>query len=426
MEEAFLHYIWKFQYFDKADLTTTEGASVSILRPGTQNSDKGADFQNSKVLIDNVEWNGCVEIHVNGKDWYQHQHDNDPGYNNVILHVVWDGQGKSTIRSDRSDVPVIELKDRVDAVVFEKYKKLTGSLDRIHCRPFLKGLDRLKVFEAFDKAIVVRLNRKAEEILIRLRKNNRDWEETCYQLLASNFGFKVNKEVFLSLAENLPFKVLQKHSDNLMQLEAMLFGVAGFLENDHGDEYYSVLKKEYHFLQRKYGLASFLTRHQWKFLRLRPANFPTIRIAQLAKLIHTQHRFFSTLIELVDPKKLVGSLKVEQSTYWIEHYDFGKKGARPLGVLGEDSISGILINTVAPLLAAYSVEKDDASYIEHALLILQNLKAEKNNIVNEWVNTGVKITSAFDSQACIELVTNFCTPRRCLSCSIGIDVIQRT
>ncbi len=424
MEEAFLHYIWKFQYFDKSDLRTSDGLPISIFRPGTINTDKGPDFENSRISIGEVEWNGSVEIHVKGKDWYNHSHHKDPSYDGVILHVVWDGQEKETLRSDDSKVPILELGKRIDSLIFEKYKKLTGNPDRIHCHSFLKEMDRLKIFEVFDKVVVERLNRKATEMLIRLRKNNFDWEETCFQLLSANFGFKVNKESFISLAENIPFKILQKHSNNIIQVEAILFGVAGFLDQDLEDDYHSLLKKEYSFLQKKYSFNSFLKRHQWKFLRLRPANFPTIRIAQLAMLIHVHQKFFSSLIELTEIVELKKIIKVEQSSYWRQHYDFGKKAERKIGVLGESSINNILINTVAPLMAAYSIEKDELSYLEYALVILQKLPPESNNIITEWKNSGTKITNAFDSQAAIELLNNYCNPKKCLDCSIGINILQ--
>ncbi len=424
MDEAFLHYIWKFQFFDKSDLQTTKGQPLNIIRPGFHNHDAGADFSDSRILIDKIEWNGSIEIHVKAKDWYAHQHHDDPAYNGVVLHVVWSSDNGNTKRSDQTDIPVLELKNRIDLSQFEKYRKLTNGRERILCKCFISSVERVKIFEAFDKAVVARLQRKANEILIRYRKNKKDWEETCFQILAGNFGFKVNKESFLSLAEAVPFKIMQKHSDNLIQIEAILFGIAGFLDRDIDDTYYNVLKKEYHFLKSKYGFSSYLGRQNFKFLRLRPANFPTIRIAQLAKLISIHQNIFSMLIHTRDTKKLIENFSITQSDYWLDHYDFDKKAKSRIGSLGRSGISNILINTVAPMLAAYSIEKDEPFYLDHAQVVLQNLNAEKNNITEEWSDAGVHIDTAFDSQACIELLNEYCQKKRCLECSMGIDILQ--
>jgi len=424
MDEAFLHYIWKFQFFDKTDLKTIGGDAINIIRPGILNNHAGADFSNAKIVFDDIEWNGYVEIHLDGNDWYHHGHHQNPDYDNVILHVVWSANGKTTKRSDLTEIPVLELKTRIFLSHYEKYRRLSNSKERILCRKFLKDIDRLKIFEAFDKALVKRLERKANEILVRLRKNDRDWEETCFQILAGNFGFKINKEPFLSLARSIPYKILLKHSDNLIQIEALLFGMAGFLNVNESDPYFNVLKKEFQFLQSKYQLSGFVFLQNWKFLRMRPANFPTIRIAQLAKLISIYQKLFSMIINTREVTELLTNFKVAQSEYWRNHYDFSKKSNRQMGGLGKKSIENIMINTVVPLLAAYSIEKDDVHYLERAQVILQNLKPEVNNITREWQEANVKITSAFDSQASIELINEYCSQKKCLDCSIGMEILQ--
>lgn len=424
MDEAFLHYVWKFQYFYKHDLTTTSGLPVHITRPGIHNHNAGPDFTNAKVTIGNIEWSGSVEIHIHEKDWYQHQHQKDRAYDNVILHVVWSADPAGTFRSDGTSIPVIKLCDRIDQKLLLNYEKLISSDDNIPCSHRFHKAERLKVFEMLDRVVVERLQTKANDILIRLRKNDNDWEETCFQLLASNFGFKVNKTQFIDLATRIPCKLLQKHADNLTQLEALLFGMAGFLEDDVDDAYFERLKKEFRFLCAKYKLSRILSRHHWKFLRLRPANFPTIRMAQLAHLLSEHQKLFSMFLNVKDVKILKGNLRAVQSEYWQRHYDFGKTTENKIGGLGEESINNIIINTCVPLLAAYSIEKDQQEYLDRALIFLQRTNSEKNKITNAWKNLGMRISSAFDSQASIELMNSYCLQKKCLDCSIGVSILN--
>lgn len=426
MDEAFLHFIWKFQYFYKQDLATTSGLPVQVVRQGIHNHDAGPDFLNARVVIDNMEWNGSVEIHINEKDWHQHGHETDKAYDNVVLHVVWNANATDTHRSDGTTIPVIELKDKVDHSLLERYQKLVSANDNVLCGKQIGKIDKLKVFETLDKVVVERLQKKAEEIMVRLRKNGNDWEETAFQLLAANFGFKINKDPFLDLAEKIPFKILRKHSDNLIQVEAILFGLAGFLESQAADAYVSILKKEFDFLQNKYRFSKILARHQWKFLRLRPANFPTIRLAQFARLLSEHQNFFSMFLSVKDIKTLKENLQCVQSEYWQHHYDFEKKTEKQVGSLGDGSINNIIINTCVPLLAAYSMEKDEQEYLDRALVFLQNINPEKNKIVNEWTRLGIRISSAFDSQASIELMNSYCLKKRCPDCNIGAAILQKT
>lgn len=424
MDEAFLHFVWKFQYFHKAGLATTSGLPVQIIRQGIHNSHAGPDFSNAKVLIGDIEWNGSVEIHIHEKDWYQHHHQEDRAYDGVVLHVVWDTSSNSTRRSDGTEIPTIVLKDRVDHALLDNYQQLIASEEKILCGKHLLKIDKLKIFDALDRAVVRRMQKKAEEIQVRLRKNGNDWEETCYQLLAANFGFKVNKSSFLFLAEHLPYKILHKHADNLLQVEALLFGMAGFLDEDGDDDYLRVLKKEFHFLQAKYQFSKIQARHQWKFMRLRPANFPTIRLAQLARILAHHQKLFSMFLSLREAKKLKEKFRVVQSDYWLHHYDFQKPTEKIIGGLGEESINNIMINTCVPLLAAYAMEKDEQEYLDRALVMLQQIPSETNGIVREWKNRGIRIGTAFDSQACIELMNDYCLPKRCLECGIGATLIQ--
>ena len=284
MKESFLHYIWQFQYFNKEALVTSDGISLQVFSTGILNSNAGPDFQNAKVKIGDIEWAGSVEIHIKSSEWNDHQHFKDAAYDTVVLHVVWIND-KPVLRSDGTSIPTLELKSRVDQALINSYKNLMESSNEIACAKILPIVDSLLIRSMLDSALVQRLETKADLVVEILKRNTHDWEQTTYELLAKNFGFKINSEPFQQLSRSLPYKLLLKHSDNLIQLEALLFGQAGFLEIEPGDEYYILLKREYKILKAKYSLVQRVKKSQWRFLRLRPANFPTIRIAQFASLI---------------------------------------------------------------------------------------------------------------------------------------------
>lgn len=424
MIEDFLHFIWKYQYFNKEHLCTTKGVPVNILRPGVANTNAGPDFLNAKIKIGDLEWNGHVEIHINSKSWYSHNHQKDAAYDNVILHVVWNGQDEVS-RHDGSTVPTIAIHNLVDPDLLNNYNKILSEEETLLCNRYLPGIKAIKVLEVFDKAVSKRLEDKALNVSKLLRNNKKDWEETTFHLLASNFGFNVNKESFLTLAKSIELKTILKHADNLLQVEALLFGQAGFLEEHFDDDYFKLLKKEYNFLNAKYGLKPRqLKRHQWKFLRMRPANFPTLRIAQLARVLSNRQKIFSMILNADDVAQVRKIFQLSPSDYWQCHYAFGKPTKRKIGKMGKNSIENIIINTFVPILAAYSIENDDQGYMEKALMWLQDLDPEINNKTKLWGNAGIKIKSAFDSQAAIEMINNYCTKKRCLECNIGVSLIK--
>src|SRR5918993_283267 len=275
MSEAFLHYIWQFQYFDKHELQTTSGDPIQIFNPGNRNSHAGPDFQNARMKIGNMEWIGSAEIHIQASGWTDHKHDRDASYENVVLHVVWKND-KPIRRSDGSLLPTLELINRVEDKFFVNYQRLVNSPETIPCTPFLTQVNELTTHAMMDKVLMDRLESKATKVAEIRNKTYNDWQETCYQLLAKSFGFKVNEDPFQQLAQLLPYKVLRKHADKLLHIEALLFGQAGFLEGEDDDQYYCLLKREYNLLRQKYQLSDRrLNKAQWKFLRLRPANFPT-------------------------------------------------------------------------------------------------------------------------------------------------------
>lgn len=424
MQEAFLHYLWQFQQFEKSDLKSTNGETIVVLKTGILNSDSGPDFQHSRLLINDIEWAGNVEIHLKSSDWNLHNHTTDEAYKNVILHVVWE-HNQEIKRTDGSLIPTLALKEITPSSVLEKYKNLIETERSIPCAEHFKEVSEISKIAAFDKALTKRLIEKSKIVEALLMQNNQDWEETAYQLLAKNFGFKLNAEPFLRLAQNIPLKILQKHRNNLLQVEAMLYGVAGF-QFETTDDYTTKLKQEYEFLSAKYGLKSKeLNQHEWKFLRTRPANFPTVRIAQLAKLITSEYSLFSLFIETKKFKHLLESLKIQQSEYWQKHYHFNKEASQSLKGLGKDSAENIIINTVIPLLVIFSQKADNQLLMERVIGFLENLPAEENKITTIWESLGMKISNAFDSQAGIELYNTFCTQKKCLQCNIGVEILRK-
>jgi hypothetical protein len=422
--ETFLHYIWQFQYFRKDDLKTSEGEPVQVFQPGIRNSNAGPDFSEAKIKIGKLEWRGSVEIHIKSSGWNDHHHSVDQAYEKVVLHVVWENN-RPILRTDGSIMPTLELKDRVDPSLWDRYKKLYTSTESIPCANSWNNIPNVTKLSMLDKTVVQRLELKARDVKTVFAKNHNDWEETCYQLVSKNFGFKVNAEPMLRLAQVLPYRILLKHLDKPMQIEALLFGQAGFLENVNEDDYLADLKREYRLLSRKYNLEAHQMKVvQWRFLRLRPANFPTVRLAQLASLLTTQRNLFSKIIESSTFNQIICLLTIHQSEYWRNHYQPGKKSKMNVPSIGISSIHNVIINTIAPLLTAYGQIHDEQSYIDRSIDALQHMPAENNKIIREWIDLGYKVSSAFDSQGLIELYNNFCLKRRCLDCMVGINIIK--
>lgn len=424
MSESFLHYLWQFQYFDKNDLRTASGEPVQVFYPGIRNTHAGPDFSNARIKIGDMEWVGSVEVHIHSSGWMEHKHHTDSAYENVVLHVVWKND-KPVERNDGTLLPAIELQDRVDDQMLLKYKRLVSSPQAVACSGTFREVSDVVKLSMLDKATSQRLELKAMQILEMQAMNNNDWEETSYQLISRNFGFKVNGEPFSQLAKALPYKFLLKHSDKLIQLESLLFGQAGFLEDTWADEYYNLLQREYQLLGRKYSLMEQrMNKAQWRFLRLRPSNFPTVRLAQLASLICKQRSVFSRILEAETYKQLKDLFSVQQSVYWQKHYRFFKSAKEAVPSLGESSIENIVINSVVPLLVAYGRSRDEQQFVDRAVNILQQIPGEVNTVTKQWMLLNLPAKTAFDSQGLIELFNNFCQKRRCLECAIGSVLVK--
>lgn len=424
MTESFLHYLWQFQYFNKKELATTSGESITILNPGILNSDAGPDFSQVKIKIGEIEWVGCVEIHIQSSGWYEHKHDTDTAYENVVLHVVWH-ENKPVFRKDGTPLPTLQLKDRADQGLLKSYQQLVNTAATIPCQSAFTKVDEITRHSMIDRAAMIRLEAKSKQVLKLLETNQGDWEETIYQLLAASFGFKVNKDPFLQLARSVPYKLIRKHRNSIVQIEALLFGQAGFLVSKSKDEYLTQLHQEFSFLNKKYNLAQAqLHPSQWKFLRLRPANFPSIRIAQFAALLSMSENIFSALIEVQRYEELEAMFRIQTSAYWKQHYRFTKPAASKVPEMGTESRDVILINTIIPVLIAYGQSHDDWNYVDRAVQFLQQIPAEKNKIIRTWRQLGCANLNAFETQGLLELYTNFCQRRACLNCNIGSVILK--
>lgn len=417
MNEEFLHYIWKFKLFDQQNLKTTTGEVVEIVKSGSHNTDAGPDFFNAQLKVDNTLWAGNVEIHVNSSDWKKHMHQQDKAYNNIVLHVVYQAD-VPIYRSSGEAIPTVELKERIQEKIYHNYLNFKSSNDWIPCEKQISATPPLIINSTLDRLLLERLERKSLSITNSLRLNNNNWEETFYQHLARNFGFKTNSEPFELLAKALPSLYLGKHKNSLLQIEALLFGQAGLLDQHFNDKYLQSLQNEYAFLKHKLKLQS-IEAHLWKFLRLRPVNFPTIRIAQFANLVYNSTHLFSKIIETTQCADLKKLMDVDVSEYWQTHYTFDKVSRLKTKHLGEEAVNNIIINTIVPFLFVYGKQKNEEKYVDRALQFLEQTSGENNEIIKRWKLLKMPVKSAYSTQALLQLKNEYCTAKKCLNCSIG-------
>ncbi len=421
MQERLLHFIWKHQYFDGQDLRSDGGETVQVLNPGRLNDDQGPDFLDAELLINNIRWRGHVEIHTKPLYWRQHGHHLDPRYNNVILHVVWE-DGEHAVRDDGTRIPSVILQPRTPTSIIERYHELVNGLPAIPCKSQLATVKGRHVIDALDDAMRDRYSEKARSVLKRWHANGKDWEQTSFEWLARHFGFSINNEAFETLAASVPFKILSRHRDRIFQLEAILFGMAGMLNRKNcPDLYYNRLKEEFSFLKYKYGLRPRMQGPEWKLLRLRPSNFPSLRIAQLAMLIHMTD---GKLYDGLSSEKIISSRVLRPSDYWRIHYDFGKKRKKEGGTMSTRSYRQLLMNTIIPFTWARSYTRGEYVAMRNIFDLLLQLEAEDNRIVRLWKETGVSMESALDSQGYLALYRQKCSRRQCLSCPVGTELLR--
>jgi hypothetical protein len=420
--EEFLHYIWEQQLFYRENLKTASGENLEIISTGRRNSDSGPDFFNAKIKIGQTIWAGNIEVHKKASDWPLHNHQTDKAYDTIILHVVEEND-KPVFRASGVEIPVFCMK--FPDHFRQNYQQLLDAKTWVACQNQFHKINPVILQLGFNRLMVERLEAKTGEIIERLHQNNNDWNETFYHVLARAFGFKVNSLPFEMLAKSLPLQILAKHKNSIFQLEALFFGNSGLLNQQLiGDDYYLKLREEYSFLYKKYKLSG-LESHLWKFLRLRPVNFPTVRISQLAALVNRSHSLFSKIAETESLAELKQLFDVKASEYWDSHYNFNKTTKNhSVKNFGESSVNTIIINVVIPFLFVFGEIQEKNHLKNRALDFLEKLQPEKNSIVSGWERMGIECRSAFESQALIQLKNLYCDKKKCLNCQIGVKLVK--
>ena len=422
MREDILQYIWKFQYYNNSALQCTNGDRISIIYPGNHNHNQGPDFSEAKIKINETIWAGNVELHINSSHWNQHNHSEDNNYNNIILHVVWhhDQEIKDV---NGNNFPTLELENRVSKLLLERYRQLMETPQFIPCEKLEQKLSGLALTAWQQRLTAERLLIKSDQIFKILQQTNFHWEETFWWLIAANFGLRVNSEIFRKIAQSLPQNLLAKHKNNVLQIEALLFGQAGLLENDFDEKYPEMLKKEYRFYQKKYKLNP--VDGSLQYLRMRPANFPTIRLAQLAMLIHKSEHLFSKVKETDSAKELKEMFAVEANDYWHYHYIFDEESDFKIKRVGKQMVENLLINTVVPIVFCFGLHHQDEFFKEKAIKWLEEIAPEKNAITKGFEQLGYSNKNAFTSQAFIQLKNQYCNNKLCLECAIGNSLLKK-
>ena len=423
MKEEFLGFIWKNQYFNKHKLETSHGEPLQVIHPGILNHDAGPDFSQARIKIGNTEWVGAVEIHIKSSEWWHHKHHLDRSYDQVILHVVWTNNRQVGTIDGRS-IPTLELKHRVDEQLLLNQQRLSSSRTVVPCHGLIRSIPAGILTEMMSTAIEQRVKRKAHEVIELLNLYHQDWDQLTYIMLGKSFGFNINAAAFEHLTTRVPLSVVRKIRYSLFQIESLYFGQAGFLEKVSGFQYYRKLQKEYFYLKKKFSLPAPVRTEMWKFLRVRPSNFPLLRIAQLASLVQQGYFNFSDIRECPDISKFT-SLVIYPSDYWKHHYHFGKPSKVPGGKLGRSSLENLAINVITPVLAGYGLHTGQSRFFSQVLHLLEQLPAEKNQLIANWKDWGFGVSSAFDSQALIELNNHFCTRKKCLDCQVGQHILTR-
>jgi len=416
--EKLLQYIWQFQYFNKSELQTLKGERLQIIFPGKLNTNQGPDFLNAQIRIDNTVLVGSVELHLKSSQWNEHGHSSDINYKNVILHVVFEND------LPQFSIPVLELQPRIPKLLLDKYSGLMNSSSFIACAHSVSEVKEMIWLSWKERLLAERLTRKSALVFKFLEENNAHWEESFWWLLARNFGVKVNSEAFEVMARSLSINILSRHKNQIHQLEALLLGQAGLLASGFKEDYPRLLQREYAFLSKKYDLKP--VRLPVHFLRMRPGNFPTIRLSQLAALIQNSAHLFSRILEINKLSEVRKLLDVAANDYWHYHYRFDEGSSFKRKVIGKDMADNIIINTIVPVLFSYGLYRKEEECKGKALRWLEETPAELNSITKGFSNLHLPSHSAFDSQAFIELKTQYCDQKRCLRCAVGNALLKTT
>jgi len=430
--EQLIHYVWKHKMFPLTGLKTTDGQEVEVIDPGLHNHNAGPDFFNAKVKIGGTLWVGNVEIHLRSSDWYLHHHDRDPHYDNVILHVA--ESIDLAVKTSRGDYPP-QMRLAIPETVREHYQELLSTDDYPACYRIIPNLSKLMIHAWMSALQVERLEQKTKTVLQRLEQYKGSWEDAFFVTLARNYGFGINGEAFETWANHIPLHAITHHRDNLFQIEALFLGQAGLLEEAfipkrylskaHEEGYFDKLRNEYLYLARKFSLQP-MNAHQWLFLRLRPQNFPYIRLSQLAQLYFSNKVKLANIIACENIEQLRETLATAVTPYWQTHYVFGEESKKSSKHLSTASINRLIVNTVIPILFAYGRYQGDDKLCDRALQLLEQLKTEDNRIIRTWKDCGLEVANASDSQALIQLKNEYCDKRECLRCRIGYEYLKGT
>ena len=423
MKEDFLHYLWKFKKFDALNLKTFNGEEITIINVGQYLKLSGPDFFNAQITIGNQKWAGNVEIHLKSSDWYVHHHERDEAYENVILHVVWE-HDTEIFRKNNTEIPVLELKKYVDAETISNYQSLTSPKSWIFCEKQLAAIPQFVLKNWQERLFFERLERKSNPIFELLQQTNHDWEAVLFCLLAKNFGLNTNGEIFLKIAQSIPFSIIRKESFEVENLEALLLGTAGLLDLEKEDNYFKDLKFRYFYLLHKYQLEKTIV-EPVQFFKHRPDNFPTIRLSQLANLYHIHQNLFSKISIATSIENIYKTFNVSASNYWQNHYQFDKESPKKKKPLSKSFIDLVIINTIIPLQFAYA--KSQGKEISEGLIqLLDEVAPEKNSIMDKFRSFGIKSKSAFDSQSLLQLKNEYCNNSRCLECAVGMELLKNS
>ncbi len=418
MNENFLTFLWKNRYIPES-FETIEGYKIKVVDYGLSSFDAGPDFINVKLLIDNKLWVGSVEMHRRSSDWFRHNHNSDPAFENVILHVVYEAD-RPVFRPNGERIPTLEYDP--DPLLVSSYNDLINQNDTVKCTKQLEIIPSHVTSSWFDSLLVERLEQRAQQIIQEFNQTQHDWEQVFFQQLAKALGMRVNAQPMLMLARSLQYKILKRYVDQIDVLEAILFGQAGFLENNFDDEYYRRLKQLFFHYKKKYNLEP-LEQRIWKFMRLRPYNFPTIRIAQLAAILSQTDHLFSQILEL-SLSSLLKILRVKASDYWDNHYTFTRTSNPKAKIIGTSALQSLIINAVVPVLYTYGKASTEDKYINKALDFLHELRFENNYITRRFKKLKTNHHSAADSQAIIQLYKNYCQQNKCLDCRFASYIIK--
>lgn len=421
MKEDFLHYLWRFKKFEVINLKTTQNEQLTIIKTGDYLELAGPDFFNAQIKIGEQKWAGNVEIHLKSSDWYVHGHENDVAYENVILHVVWEHDTEIFGKNNR-EIPVLVLKDYVSSEIVSNYNVLLAPKSWIFCEKDIGKIDDFTLKNWQERLFFDRLERKSKFIYDLLEETNQDWEAVLFSLLAKNFGLNTNGNSFLQIAKSIPFSIIRKESFEVENLEALLLGASGLLDDEKEDTYFTDLKLRYYYLLTKYQLEK---RHidAVQFFKHRPDNFPTIRLSQLANLYQKHQNLFSKIIELRSVKSVYDLLNVSASLYWKNHYQFDKESIKKSKSLSKSFLDLIIINTIIPIQFAYSNTRGE-SITEELIAFMNEVTPEKNAIIEKFQSFGISSKNAFETQTLLELKNEYCNHKACLKCALGMQLLK--